>query len=272
MLAVGPDFFKTMRIPVVAGRMPNTVDVASPHEIAVVNRVFARKYFEKRDALGLHFGGRDPKDPQYEIVGVVDDTKYDDLRRDPEATAFLPLKKGAAHFAIRTSSNPLAVVPEVRRELSSLDNDLPIFDVRTQTERIDRMLFSERLVARLASLFGLVALMLACVGLYGLLSFEVTRRTKEIGVRGALGAQAKDLLGLITKRGLALVSIGIVFGIVGFFGVTRFISSLLYGVQPTDFQTLFAVGSLLLIVGGLACLIPARRATRVDPMVALRYE
>ncbi len=147
-----------------------------------------------------------------------------------------------------------------------------MFDVRTQSERIERMLFTERLIAYLASLFGVFALILACIGLYGLLSYEVARRTKEIGVRAALGAQRRDVLRLVVGQGLALVSIGIAFGVVASLGVTRFLKSLLYGVQPTDFYTLLAVCAMLLLVGGVACLIPARHATRVDPMVALRYE
>ena len=272
MLAVGADFFTTMRIPLLTGRVIDPADMASAHEVAVVNRAFVNKFMENRDPRGLHFGGGGPKDPQYEIVGVVSDTKYDDLRKDPEATVFIPLKKRGAHFSVRTVSNPVALIPTVRRTLSDLDNNLPMFDVRTQSERIERMLFTERLIAYLASLFGVFALILACIGLYGLLSYEVARRTKEIGVRAALGAQRRDVLRLVVGQGLALVSIGIAFGVVASLGVTRFLKSLLYGVQPTDFYTLLAVCAMLLLVGGVACLIPARHATRVDPMVALRYE
>jgi len=272
MLAVGGDFFNAMRIPVLSGRALNASDMASSHEVAVVNRAFVKKFMENREPRGLHFGGDGSSDPQYEIVGVVGDTKYDDLRKDPEPTAFIPLKKGGVSFAVRTASNPVALIPAVRRALNELDSNLPMFDVHTQNERIERMLFTERLIAYLASLFGMVALILACIGLYGLLSYEVSRRIKEIGVRTALGAQKGDVLRLVVGQGLALVAIGMVVGVLGSFGVTRFLKSLLYGVQPTDTQTLLGVGSLLLIVGGLACLIPATRATRVDPMVALRYE
>ena len=272
MMAVGIDFFRTMRIPFVAGRVLEPADITSSHEVAVVNRSFVKKFMENREPRGLHFGGEDPKAQQYEIVGIVGDTKYDDLRKEPEPTAFIPVKKGGVSFAVRTVSNPVALIPAVRQVLSDLDNNLPMFDVLTQDQRIERILFTERLIAYLASLFGLVALILACIGLYGLLSYEVARRTKEIGVRTALGAQKKDLLRLVVGQGLALVSVGIVFGLVGAFGVTRFLKSLLYGVAPTDAYTLVAVCSLLLVVGGVACLIPARHATRVAPMIALRYE
>jgi predicted permease len=272
MMAVGPGFFSTMRIPVLVGRVFDLADMTSTHEVAVVNRAFVKKFLENRECLGLHFGGENPSDPEYEIVGVVGDTKYDDLRKDPQPTAFIPLKGRQAYFAVRTASNPLALVPQVRRTLSDLDSTLPMFDVRTQTLRIERMLFNERLISRLASLFGLLALILACIGLFGLLSYEVTHRTKEISIRAALGAQKRDVLRLIATQGLILVLIGVVFGVLGSVAVTRFIKSLLYGLQPADFVTLLTVGLLFLIVGGTACWIPANRATRVDPMVALRHE
>jgi len=272
MMAVGGDFFTTMKIPLLSGRPLTSADVASTHEVAVVSRSFVSKFLDNRDPRGLHFGGTDPEAKQYEIVGVVGDTKYDSLRKEPEPTAFIPVKKGGAAFAVRTISNPVALIPAVRRTLGDLDNNVPMIDVMTQNERIERLLFTERLIAYLASLFGTVALILASIGLYGLLSYEVARRTKEIGVRSALGAQKKDVLRLVVGQGLALVAIGMVFGVAGAFGVARFLKSLLYGVEPTDAFTLFVVCALLLLVGAVACLIPARQATRVAPMVTLRYE
>jgi len=272
MLAVGPEFFSTMRIPVMTGRTLTHEDSQSKRDIAVVNRAFVKRFLDNRAPLGLHFGGEDPKSAQYEIVGVVGDTKYAGLRDEIAPTAFIPLKEGDAHFALKTAINPQALLPGVRKVVSDLDNNLPLFDVRTQTERIERLLFNERLLARLATLFGLLALVLACIGLYGLLSYEVARRTREIGIRAALGAQNRDVLRLVGRQGLVLVALGIVFGIVAAMGVTRSLGSLLYGVQPSDPITFFGVCALLTIVGLAACYIPARRATRVDPMVALRYE
>jgi predicted permease len=272
MLAVGPEFFSTMRIPVMTGRTLTREDSESKRNVAVVSRSFVKKFLENRAPLGLHFGGDDPKSAQYEIVGVVGDTKYAGLRDEIAPTAYIPLKEDEAHFALRAAINPRALLPGVRKVVSDLDNNLPLFDVRTQTERIERLLFNERLLARLASLFGLLALALACIGLYGLLSYEVARRTREIGIRAALGAQNRDVLRLVGTQALALVALGIVFGIVAAMGVTRSLGSLLYGVQPSDPITFFGVCALLTIVGLAACYIPARRATRVDPMVALRYE
>jgi predicted permease len=272
MLAVGPAFFETMKIPLMTGRTISAADAESKTTVAIVNRAFVRKYIENREPLGLHFGGTDAKDPQYEIVGVVGDTKYADLRDAIQPTAFIPLKDGEAHFALRTALSPQALLPAVRKAVSDLDNNLPLFDIRTQTERIDRLLFTERLLARLASLFGLLALLLACLGIYGLLSYEVARRTREIGIRAALGAQRTDVLRLVGTQGLGLIILGAAVGIVGAIAVTRALRSLLFEVQPGDPLTLIAVSTLLLIVGIAACYIPARRATKVDPMVALRYE
>jgi ABC-type antimicrobial peptide transport system permease subunit len=164
------------------------------------------------------------------------------------------------------------LIPAVRSIVSQLDSHIPAPDFKTQTEQIDRSLFRESLVAHLSSFFGLLALALACVGLYGSLSYEVMRRTREIGIRTALGAQQRDVLHMLVGQGIALAVIGTVVGIAGAFGLTRYLQSLLYGVRPTDPATFAGVAILLTVVSLVACYIPARRATRVDPTVALRYE
>ena len=273
MLAVGPEFFETMRIPLVAGRTLNAADMRLKQDVALVNQAFVRKYLESRNPLGLHFGGGDSLEKlDKEIIGVVADTKYDDMRKADEPTAYVPLKNGQLTFALRTASAPETLIPGVRKTVNDVDSNLPVFGVRTQTQTIDRLLFNGRLVARLTSLFGLLGLVLACIGLYGLLSYEVARRTREIGIRGALGAQNRDVLRLVGTQALALLALGLALGIVAGMAVTRSLGSLLYGVRPSDPITFFGVGALLTIVGLAACYIPARRATRVDPMVALRYE
>jgi len=272
MLAVGSDFFSTMKIPLLAGRQLSALDVSSTQKVAVVNHAFVEKFLEKREPLGLHFGSDDPKAAPYEIVGIVGDTKYAGLRDEIAPTAYIPLKEGEARFALRTAVTPQSLVPAVRKTVSDLDNNLPVYDIKTQTERIERLLFNERLLARLASLFGLLALVLACIGLYGLLAYEVARRTREIGIRSALGAQKRDVLSLIGRQGFLLVTCGAALGVAAALAITRSLSSLLYGVTSSDPLTFVAVCALLIAVGLAACYIPARRATQVDPIVALRYE
>jgi predicted permease len=271
-LAAGPDFFETMRIPLVRGRTFQAPDMRAKQEVAVVNEAFVHKFLEPRDAIGMHFGATGTDEPQREIVGVVADTKYDDMRKADEPTAYIPLKNGQLTFALRTAGAPGALISAARKTVNDVDENLPVFGVRTQTQTIDRLLVNQRLVARLSSLFGLLGLLLACIGLYGLLSYEVARRTREIGIRAALGAQRRDVLRLVIRQGLVLIVVGLVAGVVAAYGATRFLQSLLFGVRATDPLTFAAVCGLLVIVGVLACYIPARRATRVDPMVALRYE
>ncbi|MGA9568439.1 MAG: FtsX-like permease family protein, partial [Candidatus Acidiferrales bacterium] len=167
---------------------------------------------------------------------------------------------------------PQALLPAIREVVGQVNKDLPLFNVTTQSEQIDRLLFQERLVAWLAGFFGVLALVLACIGLYGLLSYEVSRRTREIGIRMALGAQPESVLRLMMRQGIALAVVGAIVGIGVALGVTRYLASMLYEVRASDPVTMIAATALLVLVALAACHIPARRATRVDPMVALRYE
>jgi ABC-type antimicrobial peptide transport system permease subunit len=238
-----------------------------------------RRYLANRNPIGLHMGDAWHDDaqvqnpgPGYTIIGVVGDTKYPYLRRNIVPIIFFPLVSNEAHFELRTAANPTALVKSVREIVSQAGDNLPLTDVRTQTEQIDQILFQERLMSRLSSFFGLAALVLACIGLYGLLSHEVARRTRELGVRMALVAQRRDLLRLVVGQGVLLVLIGTAIGIATAIGVTRFISAMLYGIHADDPLTLAGVAILLALVALAACYIPARRAMRVDPMVALRYE
>ena len=272
MLAVGPRFFETMRIPLLEGRAFTAADFTSQAPVAIVNRAFVRRWLRDRNPLGERFGGTGPKAPKWQIIGVAADAKYDNLRDAIKPTAYIPLKSGGAHFELRTAMKPAALIPAVRRLVGELDSNLPLFDVKTQTEQVDQILFLERLLARLSGLFALLALVLASVGLYGLLSYEVARRRREIGIRVALGAQRKDVLRLVVARGIILVLMGLGIGIPSALALTRFLSSFLYGVKSADPVTFIAVSCLLAGVALLACYIPARRGTKVDPMVALRYE
>jgi predicted permease len=271
MLSVGPEYFPTMKIPLLAGRLLTQADTDTTRHV-LVNRLFATKYLDGRNPLGLHFGGEDPADPRWEIVGVVGDTKYATLRREDAPMAFLPLASGGASFEIRTALAPAQLMPAVRNVVNTVDDNLPVTRMRTQSDSIDRLLFNERLVARLLGLFAVLGLLLACIGLYGLLSYEVERRTREIGIRTALGAQRSTIWSMIVRHGIALVAVGAIAGCGAAFGVTRLLASLLYNVRPSDPVTFALTAGLLLLVGILACSLPARRATRVDPMAALRCE
>jgi ABC-type antimicrobial peptide transport system permease subunit len=173
---------------------------------------------------------------------------------------------------LRTAVEPNSLIPVVRDIVNRVDSNLPLFDVRTQSERIEQLMVQERIIARLSSFFGLLALLLTCIGLYGLLAYEVTRRTREIGIRVALGAPRFNVIRLVVGQGIILVTVGIVFGLGAGFAMTRYLESLLFGVRPVDPLTFAAVVILLVIVALVACYLPARRASRVDPMVALRHQ
>ena len=256
----------------------NSQAAALPPVPVIVNEAFLRKYFPRTNPIGIRFGERvaDSEEqiarPGWIIVGVAGDAKYDQLRREVNPTIYSPVTGQGTAFALRTAANPSSFVPQVRGLVSQLDANLPINRIRTESQQIDSQLFAERLVARLSSFFGVLALLLSSIGLYGLLTFEVARRTREIGIRMALGARSSDVLRLVVGQGLALALVGAVIGISAALGVTRFLSALLYGVRPADPLTFAAVAFFLATVALLACYIPARRAMHVDPIVALRYE
>ena len=255
----------------------------APPVAALVNQTFARKYFPGESPLGKQLlqpapeeGGEasSHKAPRrsWVIVGIVGDTRYENPRREIHPAVFLPLTGNGVHFELRTAGDPAALVPSVRRTVELMNRNLPLYHVQTQTQSIDDLLVQERLIARLSSLFGLLALLLACIGLYGMLSYEMARRRREIGIRMALGAERRDVLQMVVGQGLKLALIGVAIGIAGALALTRFLASLLYGVTPTDPLTFIAVSIILTAVALLACYLPARRAAKVDPMVALRYE
>ena len=275
-LNAGPRYFETMGIPLMAGRLFTAQDFSLPPdtkwEPAVINESFARTFFKDQNPLGRRINGVGHHGTSREIVGIVGDTKFRSLRSEIEPTLFVPAGGGEAVFEVRTAVDPRTIIPAVRGAVSQLDENLPVHNMKTESEQIERSLFQERLIARLSSFFGGLSLLLACVGLYGLLSYEVARRTREIGVRMALGARPPDILRFIVGQGVALSAAGAAFGILGALAVTRYLASLLYGVRPYDPVTFISVALSLALVVLAACYIPARRAMRVDPMIALRYE
>ena len=275
-LDAGPRFFETMGIPLMAGRLFTQQDFSLPPdskwEPAVINEAFVRSFFTDQNPIGRRITGVGHQGTSHEIVGVVADTKFQALRSPIAPILFVPAGGGEAVFEVRTSAHSSTIIPAIRSTVGRLDNNLPLLSMETESEQIESSLFQQRLITRLSSFFGALALLLACVGLYGLLSYEVTKRTHEIGVRMALGARPSDVLRLIVSQGVGLSAVGAILGILAALGATRYLASLLYGVQPFDPITFAAVALLLGVVAFAASFLPARRAMRVDPMVALRYE
>lgn len=265
---------------------PPSAAVAAQGTAAVnvlVNKAFARRYFANENPLGkgMTRGGSsgssgsfesNPKSRDWQIVGVVGDTKYNTLRRAIQPTVYVPFTSGGAYFELRTAADLGTLMTTVRSVTNKVDSNLPLSNMRTQTQTIDELLSQERLIARLSSFFAILALMLACIGLYGLLSYDVTRRTREIGIRMALGAQQRDVLGMIIRESMVLGGTGIAIGIGGALALTQLLRSLLFEVKPMDPATFLFATVVMITVALLGCYIPARRAMRVDPMVALRYE
>ena len=273
-LKVGANFFETMGIPLLVGRTIIPEDTESAPKIAAINEALARRYFHSVNPVGRQFRWHDRP---IEIVGLVGDAKYADLTKPAPPTVYFPYPlnekpAGAVHFEVRTTGNPSALISGVRQIVRELDPHLPLFDVKTQTEQIDETLLQERIFAKLTSGFGLLALVLACVGLYGTLSYAVARRTNEIGIRVALGAQQGQVLWMVLKGALLLVLGGIAIGLPAALAATRLISSHLFGLKSTDPLTICVSILLLVVVGAVASYLPARKASRVDPMVALKHE
>jgi predicted permease len=279
VVPAGSKFFETMKIPLLRGRDFSDRDNESAPKVAVVNQTLVNRYFANRDPIGQRIGW-DRTSPDMEIIGVVKDAKYDSLRRDAPATVYHPFRQAInlawMHYEVRTARDPKALIPDIRSTVAALDRNVPLFDLKTQAEQVDELLLQERLFAKLSSFFGLLALLLACVGLYGIMSYAVIRRTSEIGIRMALGARRGEILGMVLRETLVLVTIGIAVGIPASLMVTRFAASvfsgLLFGLKTTDVTTVAIASLLLMAVAAFAGFLPARRASRVEPTVALRYE
>jgi predicted permease len=250
-----------------------------PPTPAIVNETMVRRYLLPANPLGQIFGAHegDPavgigKSSGFQVTGVVADAKYAKLRDAVDPTVYVPITVRDASFSVRTEADPMKLVPEVRAIVNQMDSNLPVTKILKETDQIDRLIFNERLVARVSGVFGALALLLACIGLYGLISYEVARRTQEIGIRTALGAERSDVLRLVLIQGMRLSLAGATIGLLLALALTRYAKDMLFGVKAADPLTFAGVIVLLLGVTLLACFVPARRAMRVDPLVALRYE
>lgn len=271
---VSPDYFKTLAIPLVAGRDFNEEDRLGTPRVVIINEKMAKHFFGTADPLGKRIGL--DKVPDMTVVGIVKDAQYINLREDRRRHFYLPTTQEKVltnlTLHVKTETEPAAVTESLRAELKALDPHLPLYDIKTLATEIDESLVQERLVTWLSSAFGLLATLLTAVGLYGVLTFSVARRTREIGIRVALGAQRRDVFKLIMIRGVVLVGVGVLIGVGASIAFSRLLESLLFGVAPGSMTTLVLVSVGLVVVALLACYLPARRATQVDPLVALRYE
>jgi len=271
---ISPDFFKTFRVPLIKGRLLAESDGANAPPVVVVNESLARIYFANEDPLGerITFNG-DTR--AREIVGVVGDVKHSALDEEAKAEIYLPMaqdQKRHMSLAVRASGDPMQMVAAVRGQVWAGDKDLPIFNIRTMEQLMAKSVAPRRFNLLLLGVFALVGLALAAVGLYGVISYTVTQRTREIGVRMAMGAQRADVLRLVVGEGMKLALIGAFLGLCGALALTRLLKTLLFGVSATDPLTFIAIAAALIIVALLACWIPAQRATKVDPLTALRHE
>jgi predicted permease len=274
-LVISPNFFDVMGIPVLSGRAFNERDSDTAPKVVLINQAAAKKYFDSVNPIGQRIGGSIEEAGQLEIVGVVRNVKYDSVRDDAPPTMFVPYRQagaGNAVFEVRTRGATAAVTGAVREAIRQVDQNLPMMDVSTQLEQVELRFQQEKLFARAYTLFGGVALLLAALGLFGLMSYNVARRTNEIGIRMALGARRQDVLSLVIRESMFLVAIGVVAGLSIALAAGRFVSTLLFGLPPTDPVSTALAVTVLVAVSAVAGYLPARRAAQVDPMVALRCE
>jgi len=272
---VSPDYFNAMGIPLILGRGFGPSDTAKSQKVAVISETMAQRFFPNTSPLGKRFAITRRANNDIEVVGVAKDAKYGTLAEEFRPMAYYPLEQRSqalSNFIVRFSGSPDSLVPQIRQTIKQVNRNLPIDDVVSLQDHIGRSLVRQKLVARLASVFGLVALLLACVGLYGVMSYAVARRTNEIGIRMALGAQRTNVLWLVLREVLLLVGIGLVIGLGASLATTKTASTLLFGLKPNDPLTITLASILLVVIALLAGYLPARRAARVDPMLALRDE
>jgi predicted permease len=274
-LVISPGFFETMEMPMRVGRGFTDRDDQKAPKVAIINETAARKYFPNENPIGQRIGSSVETAGQTEIVGVLRDAKYDSVRDPVPPTMYVPYLQArvpSATFEVRTAGDPVATIGAIREAVRKIDPNLPLMNVSTQVEQVEKRLGQERVFAQAYALFGALALLLASVGLFGLMSYSVARRTNEIGVRMALGAQRQDVVRLVMGESMTLVIVGVAIGLTAAVAASRLVASLLFGLAATDLPTMLAAIMVLFVVSAIAGYLPARRAARVDPLVALHYE
>jgi putative ABC transport system permease protein len=284
LYTVSPDYFKTMGIDLVRGRLFSSQDTRESPQVALIDEVFARNYFPNQDPIGRRFRLNTPDAESREIIGVVRHVEHAGLEGQTANTAefyfnfdqlpiaTLPRYVRRVNLLVRTTVEPLSLAGSVRNQISALDKDQAVFNVRTMEQALSRSVAARRFSMILLGVFAILAMTLAAVGIYGVISYSVAQRTREVGIRMALGANTIDVIKLVVRDGLKLVLIGVGVGLAGALLLTRMMTTLLFGVTPTDAVTYATVALALIVVALIACCIPARRATKVDPLVALRFE
>ena len=277
MVRVSPSYFGAIGIPLRRGRYFNAADSASSTQVAIVNETFARRLIPQGDPVGKRINTGDERQPMWwEIVGIVSDSKYNGLADDTQPVIYQPLIQATSwnvFLVVKTeAADPLSLAAAVRDEIRMLDGDLPVAQVGTLEQRFEKAVAQPRFRTTLIAIFGLLAVVLAAVGIYGVISYTVSQRTHEMGVRLALGAQTGDVLKLVLKQGAVLSLVGVAIGLSASAALTQLLKSLLFGVSATDLPTFISISLLLTTVALLACYIPARRAAKVDPLVALRHD
>jgi putative ABC transport system permease protein len=274
---VSADYFRTMKIPLLSGRYYDARDGADGQKVAIVNKAFANRFSPNNDPLGkrVAFGCEESEGLCRTIVGVVGNIRQESITDEVAPEIFVPFAQSRVNgmtLLVRTNSDPLTLARSVRSEVLAIDKNQPVYEVKTLAQRVNEAVAVSRSLMVLFASFALLALVLGAVGIYGIVSYSVTQRTHEIGIRMALGARAANVLSLIMKNGLTLVLTGIVIGVGSALGLTRFLATLLFGIEPMDSVTFVVVSSVFFVIAMLAALIPAMRATRVDPLIALRDE
>ena len=273
-LQVSPDYFKTMEMSLISGRGFTDRDNQTAPRVVVLNQTAVRTFFPNESPLGLRLGTTAEQSRQFEVVGVLRDAKYDSVRGEIPPTMYVPhlQARPATMFHVRTVGDPATVIGAIREAVRQMNPDLPMLDVATQAEQIDKNLEQERVFASAYALVGALTMLIASIGLFGLMSYSVARRTNEIGIRMALGARAHDVVMLVMGESMILVGTGMAIGVLTALATGRLIAALLFGLPATDAPTILAAVTLMILVSVVAAYLPARRAARVDPLVALHYE